>query len=58
MKIIKRKSAYPKRITCKKCTSILEYDLNDVVLSSDPHAIVRGWIICPVCNYKLNLFDL
>ena len=52
MKIIERKSAYQKRITCTKCTSILEYDANDIVWSSDPHALIRGFIICPVCHCK------
>lgn len=58
MKIIKRGEKYPRRVACDKCSSILEYDLNDAVLSSDPHAIVRGWIICPVCNHKIYLFDI
>lgn len=58
MKIIERKSAYPKRIKCKTCTSILEYDANDIMWSSDPHALIRGFIVCPVCHCKRDLFDL
>ena len=58
MKIIERKSAYPKRIKCKTCTSILEYDANDIVWSSDPHALIRGFIVCPVRHCKRDLFDL
>ncbi len=47
MKIIERKSAYPKRIKCEKCTSILEYDANDIVLTSDPHSLIRGFYRMP-----------
>lgn len=58
MKIIERKSACPKRIICETCASILEYDANDIVRSSDPHALIRGFIVCPVCHCKIDLFDL
>lgn len=58
MKIIERKSAYPKRVICEKCASILEYDEND-------GEIRRPWggrfifrhMICPVCGYELSVSE-
>ena len=62
MKIIERKSEYPKRITCNKCATVLEYDLNDVIITSYSYSPEnsqtlwnRKFIVCPVCGDKVYI---
>ena len=44
---------YPKKITCEKCNSELEYEKSDIVIGAYgcPH------ILCPLCNYDNLLYD-
>ncbi len=57
MKIIKRGKKYPRRVTCNECFSILEYELDDLVISSSlPSGGVCGFIVCPVCGDRIYLF--
>lgn len=58
MKIIERKSAYPKRIICGKCTSVLEYDENDGVIQPQfDHVTADRIMICPVCLHKIRVTE-
>lgn len=54
MKIIKEGIApkeWPKRLTCKKCKSVLEYDKKDIKDNTDPRDNIPDYYIdCPVCK--------
>ena len=56
MKIIKRMEKYPRRVTCNECFSVLEYELDDLIISSSLSSGVCGFIVCPVCGDKIYRF--
>lgn len=55
MKIIKYGEGYPIRITCNKCESILEIELEDIRASVEQFMLKQEctkYIVCPVCGEK------
>lgn len=59
VKIIKKgtpKPEYPKKHTCKKCKSILEYNKKDIKDNYDPRDNYHDlWISCPVCKSQESI---
>lgn len=46
-----------KQIKCKKCSSILEYEPNDIQKHSSPVCGTSKFITCPICGDKNLIQD-
>lgn len=63
MKVIKHGDFYQqKEIKCKKCNALLSYCFDDIKTRSNVdeifgeiHSSFRKYIICPDCNYQIDL---
>lgn len=48
MKVIKKAKSY--KVTCPRCLSVLEFELNDVKLRDEWSYASSGSVTCPVCK--------
>ena len=56
MKILKYGDGYPKTVTCDKCKSELEYNINDIHTDNSiyfDHTESEKTIKCPVCGHRI-----
>lgn len=48
MKVIKKAKSY--KVTCPRCLSVLEFELNEVKLRNEWSYTSSGGVTCPVCK--------
>jgi DNA-directed RNA polymerase subunit RPC12/RpoP len=56
LKILKYGEGYPKTVTCDRCKSELEYDINDIHTHNSTyfdHIESAKTVKCPVCSHHI-----
>lgn len=54
MRVVERAKSY--KITCPRCMSILEFELDDIHIYDEFSGYSKGNIYCPVCDESIEVY--
>ena len=57
MKVV-TEGSLTKRVTCKRCKSVLEYEPQDVAFTNYKDSGIKYHIKCPICLKRLGVIGL